>query len=155
MITDIIIIILLLLILIVLLCQNINNTNTIEGFTTENLEAINNLASMYENGDLKVSNLDVSGKANINDLTLTNPKINGNLTLTNSKNESVSLEAVGNGVISIPHAEFTSAIIDNLELKTLKGINKEIGGYDPIYMEGDNFAFVLGEGSNIRGIGYK
>lgn len=153
MLLDIIIISLLLLILIVLISQNTNSYT--ENFTTENLESINNLASMYENGNLKVSNLEVTGKATISDLSLSNPKINGNLTLTNSKNESVSLEAVGNGVLSTSHMELTSAIIDNLELKTLKSINNEIDGYNPIYMEGDNFAFVLGENSNVRGFGYK
>ena len=140
----------LLLILIVLF----TGQNNIEGFTTENLESINNIASMYENGSLKVTDLEVTGKATI-------PNISNNIKLTNSSNESVTLGISASNVLSVDgiktnNINSESGTIKNMEISTVKSLNNAVNGYDPIYMDGDGFAFVMNGGkSDVKGFGYK
>tara|TARA_Y100000780_G_C13651794_1_gene404893 strand:- start:22 stop:717 length:696 start_codon:yes stop_codon:yes gene_type:complete len=86
-----ILLVILMVIIIVILLFKQDNSN-IEGFTSENLEAIQNLSSMYENGDLKVKDLTVTGSlgvngnANVNGYLMTNE---GKLRLMKSGNTPV------------------------------------------------------------------
>lgn len=75
---NILLVILMVIIIVILL---FNQNNNIEGFTSENLEAIQNLSSMYENGNLKIKDLTVTGNANITgDANITgNANINSSL----------------------------------------------------------------------------
>lgn len=85
--TDFIIIILLVVLILVFFFNPSQNLVNMESFTTsENIEAIQNLASMYENGKLNVTDLNVSGNLNATNLNVSsNLNVNGQTNLKNTK----------------------------------------------------------------------
>jgi hypothetical protein len=55
----------------------VKNNQLVEGMTTsENIEAINNLASMYQDGVVKIKDLDVSGTLTVSGATKLNNTLN-------------------------------------------------------------------------------
>jgi len=123
----------------------LSQTNSIEGMT--DLEAVSNVASLYNNQNMTVSNLNVTGKLTVNGLSklsgidnrngITNDNLNmtGRLNLTDASNNSIMING---GQISLTNGNdksiqtisngWHSLNINTGESPSSEGSNLRIGG---------------------------
>lgn len=180
--TDFIIIILLVVLILVFFFNPSQNLVNMESFTTsENIEAIQNLASMYENGKLNVTDLNVSGNLNATNLNVSsNLNVNGQTNLKNTKilgsgsiggeKEHLGFDDAGNittgNITAYGEVSGTkgfkgdivgeSGSFSTVQLKTLESGNSVVsGGWTPIYTNKADIAFLMSvDGGKRKGFGF-